>query len=76
MTFGSLDSYCKRVAMASPNPETDERNMKNKDNTKLAKIKKLVDSCVLRVPFAAENISSAGQLLTNIFFTGTRLFWD
>ena len=62
--------------MASPNPETDERNMKNKDNIKLAKIKKLEDSCVLRVPFAVKNISSAGQLLTSIFFMATRLFWD
>jgi len=42
---------------------------------KLAKIKKLEDSCVLRVPFAVKNISSAGQLLTSIFFMATRLFW-
>jgi len=62
--------------MASPNPETDERNMKNKDNTKLAKIKNPADSCVLRMPFVAENNSSTRQLFTSIFFMETRLFWD
>jgi hypothetical protein len=61
--------------MASPNPETDERNMKNKDNTKLAKIKNSADSCVLRMPFVAEKTIFAAQLFTSIFFTGTRLFW-
>jgi hypothetical protein len=54
--------------MASPNPETDERNMKNKDNTKLAKIKNPADSCVLRMPFLAENTRSVRQLFRSIFF--------
>jgi hypothetical protein len=40
--------------MASQNPETDERNMKNKDNKKLAEIKNPGDSYILRMRFADE----------------------
>jgi len=61
--------------MASPNPVTDERKMKNKDTTKLAKTKNPVDSCVLRMAFVADNNSSAGQLLISNFLLRTRLFW-
>jgi hypothetical protein len=39
--------------MASPNPETDERNMKSKDK-KIGKIKNPGDSYILRMRFADE----------------------
>jgi hypothetical protein len=39
--------------MASPNPETDERNMKSKDK-KNSKIKNPGDSYILRMRFADE----------------------
>jgi len=61
--------------MENPNPEADERNMKNKDNTKLARTKNPGDWCVLWKAFLTEKNSSTRQLLMSNFFPETRLFW-
>jgi hypothetical protein len=62
--------------MASPNPVTDERKMKNKDKIKLAKTKNPGDSCALRMWLLAKNKGSKGELLISNFLPETRLFWD
>jgi hypothetical protein len=70
------DSYCKRFAMASPNPVSDERKMKDKDKTKLAKIKNPRESYIPEMAFPVENNSSSGQLLISNLLLETRLFRD
>jgi hypothetical protein len=50
--------------------------MKDKDKTKLAKIKNPGESYIPEMAFPVENNSSSSQLLISNLLLETRLFWD
>jgi len=75
MTIGNPDSYCKRVAMASPNLVATERNMKDKDIPQLAAIKNSGEECAFETIFISGKNYLSECLFTSNAFAQTRLFW-